>query len=93
MVLRLASQSFPDPAYQAGMICMYDAMHDMMYDDAMYDAMYDDAMDGTMYDAMQCMMFTTLPRSRSSRPSKWGVSCQLTSSPNWRKLSKKGVSG
>ena len=23
---------------------MYDAMHDMMYDDAMYDAMHDDAM-------------------------------------------------
>ena len=29
---------------------MYDAMHDMMYDDAMYDAMHDDVMYDAMYD-------------------------------------------
>ena len=58
MVLHLTSPSCPDPAYQAGMICMYDAMRDMMYDDAMYDAMYDDAMyDDVMYDAMYDEMY------------------------------------
>ena len=85
MVSHLASPSFPDPAYQAGMTCMYDAMHDVMYDDAMYDAMHDAICDA-MYDAMYDVHC-------SSKSSKWGVSCQLTPAQYWRNLSKKGVSG